>query len=233
MKRFMASLLAVTIAFFISPAIRSTAEQTEYESSISLVEALDIMTGYPDGTFRSGENVTRAEFACVITKILNLSPDVSKGELTPYYDVPPSHWASPYVNIANSYGLMNGYGNGYFMPEKSITVSEAQKKYGVKDCDVYRGIEDKGEISYLRPFKKLIKRKPKIKKDLCVACGICVKSCPVPGGAVNFKKKGKPPVYDYSKCIECYCCQEMCPKKAIYAYQHPIAKSVSKLIFKF
>ncbi len=117
--------------------------------------------------------------------------------------------------------------------EGSITVSEAQKKYGVKDFDVYRGIEDKGEISYLRPFKKLIKRKPKIKKDLCVACGICVKSCPVPGGAVNFKKKGKPPVYDYSKCIECYCCQEMCPKKAIYAYQHPIAKSVSKLIFKF
>lgn len=112
-----------------------------------------------------------------------------------------------------------------------ITVNEAVEKYGVCDFDVYRGQEDKGEISYLKPFKKLIKRKPKIKKDLCVACGICVNSCPVDGGALHFRKKGKPPVYDYKKCIECYCCQEMCPKKAIYAYQNPIVKAISKIKF--
>ncbi|MBQ6893082.1 MAG: DUF362 domain-containing protein [Clostridia bacterium] len=117
-------------------------------------------------------------------------------------------------------------------PSGKLTVAEAQEKYGIKDFDVYRGKEDKGEISYLKPFKNLIKRKPKIKKNLCVACGICVKSCPVDGGALHFKKKGKPPVYDYKKCIECYCCQEMCPKKAIYAYQHPITK-IANLKFKF
>ncbi len=112
-----------------------------------------------------------------------------------------------------------------------LTVSEAKQLYGAPDFDVYRGKEDKGEISYLKPFKKLIKRKPKIKKNLCVACGICVKSCPVEGGALHFKKKGKPPVYDYDKCIECYCCQEMCPKKAIYAHQNPIVKMISKIKF--
>ncbi|MBR5538395.1 MAG: DUF362 domain-containing protein [Clostridia bacterium] len=113
----------------------------------------------------------------------------------------------------------------------TITVDEARERYGDKDFDVYRGIEDKGEISFLRPFKKLISRRPKIDKKLCVSCGICVKSCPVEGGAVNFKKKGKPPVYDYKKCISCYCCQEMCPKKAIYAYQNPIAK-IANIKFK-
>ena len=113
----------------------------------------------------------------------------------------------------------------------SMTVAEAQEEYGDKEFDVYRAAEDKGEISYLRPFKKLLKRKPKIKKDLCVACGICVKSCPVPGGALHFKKKGKPPIYDYTKCIECYCCQEMCPKKAIYAYQNPITR-IANIKFK-
>ncbi len=116
-------------------------------------------------------------------------------------------------------------------PDGTLTVNEAKEKYGVRDFDVYREKEDKGEISYLRPFKKLIKRKPKIKKDLCIACGICVKSCPVDGGALHFKKKGKPPVYDYKKCIECYCCQEMCPKKAIYAYQNPITK-IANIKFK-
>ena len=116
-------------------------------------------------------------------------------------------------------------------PGGSMTVEETQEKYGDKEFDVYRAAEDKGEISYLRPFKKLLKRKPKIKKDLCVACGICVKSCPVPGGALHFKKKGKPPIYDYTKCIECYCCQEMCPKKAIYAYQNPITR-IANIKFK-
>jgi len=116
-------------------------------------------------------------------------------------------------------------------PNGTLTVAEAQKAYGDKTFDVYRGKEDKGEIKFLRPFKKLIRRRPKIKKDLCVACGICVKSCPVEGSALRFKKKGKPPVYDYDKCIACYCCQEMCPKKAIYAYQNPITK-IANIKFK-
>ena len=116
-------------------------------------------------------------------------------------------------------------------PSGSITVAEAQEQYGDMNFDVYRASEDKGEIKYLKPFKKLLKRKPKIKKDLCIKCGVCVKSCPVPGGALHFKKKGKPPVYDYDKCIACYCCQEMCPKKAIYDYQHPITK-IANIKFK-
>ena len=116
-------------------------------------------------------------------------------------------------------------------PSGSITVAEAQEQYGDMDFDVYRASEDKGEIKYLKPFKKLLKRKPKIKKDLCIKCGVCVKSCPVPGRALHFKKKGKPPVYDYDKCIACYCCQEMCPKKAIYDYQHPITK-IANIKFK-
>lgn len=113
----------------------------------------------------------------------------------------------------------------------TITVDEAVKLYGDKDFDVYRGEADKGEISFLRPFKKIIRRRPKIDKNLCVACGICVKSCPVEGGALHFKKIGKAPVYDYDKCISCYCCQEMCPKKAIYAYQNPITK-IANIKFK-
>ncbi len=112
-----------------------------------------------------------------------------------------------------------------------ITVDKAQELYGDSEFDVYRDSTDKGEISFLRPFKNLIRRKPKIDKNLCVACGICVKSCPVEGSALTFKKKGKPPVYDYNKCIACYCCQEMCPQKAIYAYQNPITK-IANIKFK-
>ena len=112
-----------------------------------------------------------------------------------------------------------------------LTVAEAQEKFGCPDFDVYRGRADKGEIKQLRPFRRLLKQKPKIDKRKCVRCGVCVKSCPVEGGALHFKRDGKPPVYDYKKCIGCYCCQEMCPKRAIYNYRNPLTK-IADLKFK-
>ncbi len=105
-----------------------------------------------------------------------------------------------------------------------LTVAEAQQKYGNPHFDVYRGSADKGEIKQLRPFRRLLAQRPKIDARKCVRCGVCVRSCPVEGGALRFKKDGKPPVYDYQKCIRCYCCQEMCPKKAIYNYRNPLTK---------
>ena len=143
------------------------------------------------------------------------------------------HTLVPTITVGAERGVGEGDINNIQVVTEDgiISVNEAKEKYGVKDFDVYRGPEDKGEIKQLKLFKNLIKRKPKIDKRLCIACGICVKSCPVDGGAVNFKKEGKPPVYDYKKCIECFCCQEMCPKKAIYAYQHPLAKAITKIKF--
>ncbi len=53
---------------------------------------------------------------------------------------------------------------------------------------------------------------PKIDKDLCKQCGLCVKHCPVESMKM---KKGEIPVADKKTCINCYCCQEMCPEDAI------------------
>ena len=60
--------------------------------------------------------------------------------------------------------------------------------------------------------------RPTIKEDICTKCGRCVEVCPALPKALSWSEAGKtkPPVYDYSKCIRCYCCQEMCPFNAIY-----------------
>ncbi|MGB4593001.1 MAG: DUF362 domain-containing protein [Coriobacteriia bacterium] len=68
--------------------------------------------------------------------------------------------------------------------------------------------------------KRFVVPKPVIRPDRCTACGTCVKVCPVSPKAVNWATPGgaadkRPPKHDYSLCIRCYCCQEMCPEKAI------------------
>ncbi len=48
----------------------------------------------------------------------------------------------------------------------------------------------------------------------CVACGDCVKICPMK--ALALEKEGKPPVWNKAKCIACHCCSEICPKGAAH-----------------
>ncbi|NLN94198.1 MAG: DUF362 domain-containing protein [Candidatus Hydrogenedens sp.] len=68
-----------------------------------------------------------------------------------------------------------------------------------------------------RLIKNYVTPRPVILKDKCTVCGTCVKVCPVDPKALQFPKGDKtvPPEFDYSRCIRCYCCQEMCPDSAI------------------
>lgn len=59
--------------------------------------------------------------------------------------------------------------------------------------------------------------RPVIRPEHCTRCGSCVQMCPAIPKAINFRKpdRNEPPEYDYNLCIRCYCCQEICPEKAI------------------
>jgi uncharacterized protein (DUF362 family)/ferredoxin-like protein FixX len=62
-----------------------------------------------------------------------------------------------------------------------------------------------------RLLKNVFIKKPKIRKKMCKACGVCAKVCPAK--ALSLEEKG--PVFDYTRCIRCYCCQEMCPEGSV------------------
>lgn len=101
-------------------------------------------------------------------------------------------------------------------PAGEISMEEAVKRYGNPSFNVDRKVIKAGKWEKMAKALNVFQKKPYIEADRCICCGICVKSCPVPGKAVDFSDgKGKPPVYDYRKCIRCFCCQEMCPEKAI------------------
>lgn len=65
------------------------------------------------------------------------------------------------------------------------------------------------------PLKKVLRgimvKKPKSNPKNCRLCGICVRVCP--SHALSIRNDTLH--FDYSACIRCYCCQEMCPYDAI------------------
>lgn len=69
-----------------------------------------------------------------------------------------------------------------------------------------------------------LRPRPEFNYDLCVSCGDCKRSCP-PG--VIDMSSGKP-VPDLSRCIRCFCCHELCPKKAVEIRKHWLYEKLLK-----
>ena len=59
---------------------------------------------------------------------------------------------------------------------------------------------------------KRMKRKAFVAQELCVACGCCVKVCPM--GAIQIMK-GIMAAVDFSKCVGCGKCAKECPASVI------------------
>lgn len=79
--------------------------------------------GYPDGTFKPQNNVTRAEAAKMFGVLLNGSENFGTSTTTRFTDA-NGEWYSQAVNYVVSKGLINGYPNGEFKPNDSITRAE-------------------------------------------------------------------------------------------------------------
>jgi len=101
---------------------------TEYEKTVDEISGFGIMTGYPDGTFRVKENITRAEFAVILTRLTAIDHIVKT--ITPeqvFSDVATTHWAAREIQIISEKKYISGTGDGMFLPENHITGAEAVK----------------------------------------------------------------------------------------------------------
>jgi len=137
-------------------------------------------------------------------------------EPTDFYKNAGTDNASNYVGQTGDTEQIQA-GNTAQIKSEIIDEAELKKRFGKSDFNVNRSGEGNTLFVKALNMMDIFTRRPAINKDLCVRCGICVNHCPVPGKAVEFKHgNDHPPIYDYRKCIRCYCCQEMCPQKAIF-----------------
>jgi uncharacterized protein (DUF362 family)/NAD-dependent dihydropyrimidine dehydrogenase PreA subunit len=118
-------------------------------------------------------------------------------------------------------------GAGFYAEDDIELLGDALEEFSCMDFNVERSPVKSVKKGRMNQFlNNRLVAKPYIQEDKCNQCGTCVQSCPVMGKAVNWLDgdKTKPPVYDYSICIKCYCCQEMCPESAIYLKEPLIIK---------
>jgi len=97
--------------------------EQDKKEAVAILNAMGIISGYPDGTFRPNNNITRAEFTVIATRLAGL--EVVPGQPSVFTDVVPEHWAKDYINLAQAHGCISGYGNGIFKPDNNVTIAES------------------------------------------------------------------------------------------------------------
>ncbi|MGB4171911.1 MAG: S-layer homology domain-containing protein [bacterium] len=118
-------LVAVTFLGFC-PAAASAAPYSDLEGhwAEGIIEGwrfIGFVAGYPDGTFRPDQPVTRAEMAILINRVLGIKEE---GGEEVFSDVPAGAWYSAEVAAASKTGIISGYGDGTFRPNNKITRQE-------------------------------------------------------------------------------------------------------------
>jgi len=110
-----------------------------YSTAIAFVEDKGYMEGYSEGTFRPHISITRAEMAVVMTKVYGLD---TKNIPIGFYDV-NGHWGRDYISAVAEEGFLNGYEDGSFRPEATITRAEATAMFAKAEGRSTRPLSNK------------------------------------------------------------------------------------------
>lgn len=81
------------------------------------------IAGFPDGTFKPGKEVTRAEAVRMFVKLVNNGAELPKNPTTSFKDA-NNAWYSDEINYAVAKGFIKGYSDGTFKPNQAITRAE-------------------------------------------------------------------------------------------------------------
>lgn len=119
--------LVLSITLIVIPAGRALGFTDVLPSdprweAIEALSDLGVVSGYPDGTFRPNNPVSRQQLAKMI--VLTLDLNVIDRNASGFWDTPsssPDLYPSAFVAAAAEHGLVHGYANGSFKPLDPIT----------------------------------------------------------------------------------------------------------------
>lgn len=123
-------LALLCCAMLITFSAGMTAYAEEQSNNITkeqeLLVALDIISLNSYGEIDNTQEVTRAEFADICGKLLNINPSTTANKAY-FTDVMPDKWYAHTVNVLTEQGIIAQADNKMFEPDRAITLNEAVK----------------------------------------------------------------------------------------------------------
>ena len=129
MKKLLAFVLFAVMLLGMIPMAGAASFKDSKDVTIMTKEAVNIMsdlkiiTGFPEGTFKPDDTLTRAQAAkilCCVALGVKAADELPAGGAT-FADVPASHWANKYVEYCASKSIVAGVGDGKFNPDGKLT----------------------------------------------------------------------------------------------------------------
>lgn len=108
----------------VTPTKPSFLDIVNHWAAADIMKAVEqgIATGYPDGTFKPDGLVTRAEFAVLLARSLHLENKGSEVQYADQAEIPS--WAETAIAQAAELGIITGYEDHRFQPNKKISRAE-------------------------------------------------------------------------------------------------------------
>lgn len=129
MKKVLSFVLILALvlgSFSFAFGLTDVTDASANSEAIKVANDLGIVEGFPDGSFKPDQDVTRAEFAAMMTRALAVPESALVGfSSTSFKDTSGYGWAVKYLAFCESKGIMIGDGYGNVMPGRTINVNEA------------------------------------------------------------------------------------------------------------
>ena len=129
MKVLLKSIIPAVLGVVLSASFASAQQFTDLPEDhwaykqINQLAKEEIVVGYPDGTYRPDEQITRAEFASMAVKALH-QENAALTDIINYSDVPENSWAWANIQRAVRFDLIGETADNKFRPEDSVTRAE-------------------------------------------------------------------------------------------------------------
>lgn len=173
MKKFLSLLIVLMLFSSTSVSIISEAATMNFSDlpenhwAYSYVEYMvenNIVSGYPDGTFRPNEAFSRAAFATLLYKTFELEPTTSPVD---FVDLPSDHWAYTYIQSSLTYLTYFEYESGIYFEPNEYSVREDVAVAMV----IAAGVDEimTPDLSYLDDFTDADDISPELKEYVALA----------------------------------------------------------------
>ena len=125
-------IAAMTLGFSLSASALTVsyndASSITHAEAVDVLSGLNVIAGYPNGTFRPTTTITRAEIAKILAMMFNGGKDIANqfADASTFADS-ANHWAKGYIGFCVAQKLVNGKNASTFDPDGKVTCAEEAK----------------------------------------------------------------------------------------------------------